>query len=43
MTTATPDPIAAIAAAEADALARHDAGTCGQSEWSCSHCERESA
>ena len=28
-----------IRAAEAEALARHQAGTCHESEWSCSHCE----
>ena len=37
--TTTSDPIAALAAAEADALAAHFAGTCRDSEWSCSHCE----
>lgn len=30
---------AAIAAAEAQARAEHDAGTCHLSEFSCSHCE----
>lgn len=35
------DPIAAILAAEADAFAAHNAGTCGESEWSCSACESE--
>lgn len=29
----------AIATADARALADHEAGTCHQSEWSCSHCE----
>lgn len=29
---------AAVARAEAEALARHRAGTCGESEWSCSWC-----
>lgn len=38
MTTST---YAAIAAAEAVALAEHKAGTCHLSEWSCSHCESE--
>lgn len=28
-----------IQVAEAEALARHRAGTCHESEWSCSHCE----
>ena len=32
--------IAAVEAAEADALAAHNAGTCHLSEWSCSHCEQ---
>lgn len=30
-----------IDAAETDALARHQAGTCHESEWSCSHCEAD--
>jgi len=30
---------AAIEAAESEALAAHEAGTCGASEWSCSWCE----
>ena len=29
----------AVAAAEAEALRAHEAGTCHLSEWSCSHCE----
>lgn len=33
------DPIAAIEAAEAQALADHESGACQESEWSCSHCE----
>lgn len=37
--TTTADPIAAIDRAYAEALARHKAGTCHQSEWSCSYCE----
>lgn len=36
--TTTTDLIAAVEAAEAEALARHRAGTCGESEWSCSWC-----
>jgi hypothetical protein len=35
-----PDLIAAVLSAEADALAAHEAGTCGESEWSCSLCEQ---
>lgn len=35
----TTDPLAAIEAAEAAALAAHEAGTCHLSEWSCSYCE----
>lgn len=31
----------AISAAEAQARAEHDAGTCHLSEWSCSHCGDE--
>ena len=31
----------AIAAAEAEALAHHQAGTCHLSEWACSYCEAE--
>ena len=30
--------IAAFERAEVEALARHEAGTCGESEWSCSWC-----
>jgi len=30
---------AAVANAEAAAVAAHNAGTCHLSEWSCSHCE----
>jgi len=37
-----PDILALLDAAEAEALAAHRAGTCQLSEWSCSHCERES-
>ena len=33
------DLIAAIDAAEADALRQHQAGTCHMSEWSCSWCQ----
>lgn len=33
------DLVAAVEATEAEALARHRAGTCQDSEWSCSHCE----
>jgi hypothetical protein len=32
--------VEAIAAAEARALAAHEAGTCQELEWSCSACER---
>lgn len=39
----TTDLITAITQAEAEALAQHEAGTCHQSEWTCSHCEREEA
>lgn len=41
--TETPaaDPHAAIATAEAQALAAHEAGTCHESEFSCSHCEAD--
>ena len=35
------DLFAAVAAAEATALAEHNAGTCQASEWSCSHCESD--
>lgn len=35
------DPIAAVAAAEAEVQAQHEAGTCHLSEWSCSYCEAE--
>ena len=31
----------AIDRAYADALALHEAGRCGESEWSCSHCEAD--
>lgn len=31
----------AIVAAEAHAFGQHLAGTCHESEWSCSHCESE--
>ncbi|MCB9376997.1 MAG: hypothetical protein H6515_14175 [Microthrixaceae bacterium] len=31
--------VAQIDAAEAEALAGHQAGICHDSEWSCSHCE----
>lgn len=31
--------VGAIAAAEATAYAAHQAGTCQDSEWSCTHCE----
>lgn len=37
------DIIAAIAAAEDQARANHDAGICHLDEWSCSHCEAEDA
>lgn len=33
--------IAEVARAERRARDAHDAGTCGESEWSCSHCESE--
>ena len=33
--------VAAVADAEAIALADHTAGTCSESEWSCSYCESE--
>ncbi len=32
---------AALDAAYAKASAAHDAGACGESEWSCSYCEDE--
>lgn len=35
------DPILAIDAAEAKALADHREGHCHLSEWSCSYCEAE--
>jgi hypothetical protein len=41
--TTQADPIAAIEAAEQQARAEHEAGTCHLSEWSCSHCEAEQA
>ena len=41
MTTTQPDIFAAIDRAYAEALARHEAGTCHLSEWSCSYCEQE--
>jgi hypothetical protein len=31
--------VAAIARAEAAALTTHAIGACGESQWSCSHCE----
>ena len=31
--------LAAVQRAEAEALAAHEAGTCTDSEWSCSFCE----
>ena len=39
---AVSDPTAAIAEAEAEALAQHQRGECHLSEWSCSFCEAES-
>lgn len=38
---ALPDVAADIAAAEAEALAAHQAGTCADSEWSCSYREED--
>lgn len=38
-TWTAPDPIAAVEAAERQALADHLSGACRESEWSCSHCE----
>ena len=35
------DLFAAVAAAEATALAEHNAGTCHLSEFTCSHCEAD--
>lgn len=43
LTDPWPNPAAAIAAAQAQALASHRAGTCHRSEWSCGHCEREAS
>jgi hypothetical protein len=33
------DLVVAVERAEAEAFARHEAGTCHLSEWSCSYCE----
>lgn len=37
-----PDIFAAVQSAEAEAKRLHDAGECGESEWSCSYCEEAS-
>jgi hypothetical protein len=43
MRDAIDDLLDAVEAAEVEALARHEAGTCHTSEWSCSFCEAENA
>lgn len=42
-TTVAGELVAAVEAAEAEALRQHQAGTCHLSEWSCSYCEANAA